>query len=145
MLARKEFQDTLDFQDHWREPLLRPSKATVWDPPPWLALLEEQGSAHREAPARETGLPTAPPHPDAPRIPKPTKSISTQRFGPGHSIQSFQVRPDLNTLHWCDVCGAYAASAIGSLKWACRGERRPGSAAACSRIARGMHPQHALA
>eukprot|EP00971_Amphidinium_carterae_P047348 932781-Amphidinium_carterae.1 len=48
----------------------------------------------------------------------------------------------MTTLHWCQTCGAYATTAIGTLKWRCLGSRRPGTAASCSRIARGLHPQH---
>eukprot|EP00971_Amphidinium_carterae_P186234 3696768-Amphidinium_carterae.1 len=60
-------------------------------------------------------------------------------------IHTFTVRPDLTPFHWCERCGAYASRAISALKLACPGLRRPGSSAACSRIARGLHPQHKLA
>eukprot|EP00971_Amphidinium_carterae_P112939 2236711-Amphidinium_carterae.1 len=51
----------------------------------------------------------------------------------------------MGVLYWCATCGAYASRAIASLRGPCPGERKSGSAAACSRINRGVHPQHAQA
>eukprot|EP00971_Amphidinium_carterae_P281484 5588319-Amphidinium_carterae.1 len=57
----------------------------------------------------------------------------------------YLVRPTLTRLFWCRVCGAYASKAISALQKVCQGTRRPGASAACSRIARSIHPQYAQA
>eukprot|EP00971_Amphidinium_carterae_P164611 3263676-Amphidinium_carterae.1 len=81
--------------------------STAGGPPPWLALLGAQGQV----------------------------TLHSQAGPPPRRPRTFQVRPALTLLHWCHLCGAYATSAIGSLKRACRGVRRPGTAAS-------IHPQH---
>eukprot|EP00971_Amphidinium_carterae_P253089 5024830-Amphidinium_carterae.1 len=76
---------------------------------------------------------------------RPRRQVAHSKFGPGHDIRHYTVRPSLRDLYWCATCGAYASRAIASLRGCCPGERKPGSAAACSRINRGVHPQHAQA
>eukprot|EP00971_Amphidinium_carterae_P190406 3778788-Amphidinium_carterae.1 len=38
----------------------------------------------------------------------PRQQVNPTRFGPGHDIRAFQVRPAGTPLYWCQTCGAYA-------------------------------------
>eukprot|EP00971_Amphidinium_carterae_P220965 4387092-Amphidinium_carterae.1 len=120
------------FPDQWEPAPPYVTKATRWDPPEWLQELEavypERGRLGEDAPARaaanHVGLPLSQQGPSLPR-----RQVSISRFGPGHTITSFTVRPEGHTLHWCSVCGAYAEASIASLKWACPGFRKSSAAA----------------
>eukprot|EP00971_Amphidinium_carterae_P227695 4516439-Amphidinium_carterae.1 len=151
LLARQDYVDMPDLESvEWKDTRIPTSRATRWTPPPWLGRLEglfPEMSAIRPKTERGSAVEV---------IAKPSvkgaegarrhgvTKVTQDRFGPGHDIRAYQVRPQRSTLFWCHICGAYASKAVSTLRYRCPGSRQPGTAAACSRITRGVHPQHAL-